>query len=128
MGSSWLTYEYQVGVMNPIESCVTTGLESSILEKRDASLPSREVGVELVVHIFGGVNIGHWAFSGRRVHGNLDSIAFGIPVCALINIGQSLEISRAVSLDAPSLSPLEPVRQSMVAGLLPIVRGLGFLS
>lgn len=76
--------EDEVDVVNPFEIGVTANVEAFLGEHLDTPVGSLEIGVQLVVDVLFGSDVGHGTLAGFRVRGEFDSIAQAIPVRALI--------------------------------------------
>ena len=75
--------EDQVCVVNPVEARVALGFEPSGTEHVDASVAGPQVWIELVVGIFGRMDVCHWRFIRLGVCGYLNDVVEGGPMCAL---------------------------------------------
>lgn len=69
--------------MDPVEGVVGVGVEAFGAEHGDASVGGWDVGVEFVVLVFIGVDVGNGGFVGRWVCRNFETVVEGIPVGAL---------------------------------------------
>lgn len=75
--------ENEVDVVDPLEGVVAGGFETGLREEGDAPVGGGQVGVELVVDVFGGVDVGNGAFAWVRVRRDFNAVAVAGPVGAL---------------------------------------------
>jgi len=78
--------EDEIHVVDPFKCIVAAHIEPSICQQVDASLGCLEIRVELVINIFGRVDVGDWAFTGVRTGRDLDLVSKAIPVSTLRSV------------------------------------------
>jgi len=73
----------EICVVDPVKVWVSFTVEASGLEHGYAAVCRRDVRVEFVVYVFGGMDVGYWGFGWVRVGGYLDFVVETVPVCSL---------------------------------------------
>lgn len=77
--------EDEIGVVDPVEGRIPRGSQPSFVQHCNASLSCLQVGLQLVVDVFGRVDVGNRRFGWVWVGRHFDSVVWGIPVRALLS-------------------------------------------
>jgi hypothetical protein len=69
--------------VDPVEGWIGFSFEARLSQQLNATFCHGQVGVEFVVDVFGGVDVGYGRFGRIWVCRDFDFVAEGGPVCAL---------------------------------------------
>jgi hypothetical protein len=73
----------EIRIVNPVEGLVSFAVEAGGLEHGYTAVGGGDVGVEFVVYVFGGMDVGYWGFGWIWVGGYLDFVIETVPVGSL---------------------------------------------
>ena len=105
--------------MDPVECGVCFGFKARLFQQLYATFCHGQVGVEFIVDVFGGMDVGYGVFRGIWVRCDFDFVAECGPVRALY-MGSVKLIANLRRLNYHYNDVLDPICQCFITTLLPV--------